>query len=80
MKMPQVPSPNINPYNIDYKKGLIKMFKAPLDPDFRPAAVAVAEYKKAVSEAENTPLVIAVERQKGYTSTFQIDVFKSIFK
>ncbi len=52
------------------------MFKAPLDPDFRPAAVALAEYKEAVAKAENNPLVIAVERQKGYTSTFQIDVFK----
>ena len=52
------------------------MFKAPLDPDFRPAAVALAEYKEAVAKAENNPLFIAVERQKGYTSTFQIDVFK----
>ena len=52
------------------------MIKAILDPQFRPAAVVIAEFKKAVAEAGGTPLVIAVERNKGYVSTFAIDVFK----
>jgi len=51
------------------------MIKAILDPQFRPAAVVIAEFKKAVAEAGGTPLVIAVERNKGYVSTFAIDVF-----
>ncbi|MBE6713671.1 MAG: ROK family protein [Ruminococcaceae bacterium] len=52
------------------------MIKAILDPQFRPAAVVIAEFKKAVAEAGGNPLVIAVERNKGYVSTFAIDVFK----
>ena len=52
------------------------MIKAILNPQFRPAAVVIAEFKKAVAEAGGTPLVIAVERNKGYVSTFAIDVFK----
>ncbi|MBE6587148.1 MAG: ROK family protein [Ruminococcaceae bacterium] len=51
------------------------MIKAILDPQFRPAAVVIAEFKKAVAEAGGNPLVIAVERNKGYVSTFAIDVF-----
>ena len=52
------------------------MIKAILDPQFRPAAVVINDFKKAVAEAGGTPLVIAVERNKGYVSTFAIDVFK----
>ena len=51
------------------------MIKAILDPQFRPAAVVIADFKKAVAEAGGNPLVIAVERNKGYVSTFAIDVF-----
>jgi len=52
------------------------MIRAILDPRCRPAAVVIAEFKKAVAEAGGNPLVIAVERNKGYVSTFAIDVFK----
>ena len=51
------------------------MIKAILDPQFRPAAVVINDFKKAVAEAGGNPLVIAVERNKGYVSTFAIDVF-----
>lgn len=52
------------------------MIKAILDPQFRPMVKVVADYKEAVAKAGGTPLVVAVERNKGYVSTYKLDVYK----
>ena len=52
------------------------MIKAILDPQFQPMVKVVADYRAAVAEEGGVPLVIAVERNKGYVSTYKLDVFK----
>ena len=52
------------------------MIKAILDPQFQPMVKVVADYRTAVAEEGGVPLVIAVERNKGYVSTYKLDVFK----
>ena len=52
------------------------MIKAVLDPQFQPMALVVNEFKKAVAQAGGQPLVIAVERNKGYVSTYKLDIYK----
>ncbi len=52
------------------------MIKAILDPQFQPMVKVVADYSAAVAEEGGVPLVIAVERNKGYVSTYKLDVFK----
>lgn len=52
------------------------MIKAILDPQFQPMVKVVADYKEAVAKAGGTPLVVAVERNKGYVSTYKMDVYK----
>lgn len=52
------------------------MIKAILDPQFQPMAKVVADYRAAVAKEGGTPLVVAVERNKGYVSTYKLDVFK----
>ena len=39
-------------------------------------ALVVNEFKKAVAQAGGQPLVIAVERNKGYVSTYKLDIYK----
>ncbi len=51
------------------------MIKAILDPQFQPMAKVVAEYQKSVKAAQGVPMVIAVERNKGYISTYQMDIY-----
>ena len=51
------------------------MIKAILDPQFQPMAKVVADYQARVKEANGVPMVIAVERNKGYISTYQMDIF-----
>lgn len=51
------------------------MIKAILDPQFQPMAKVVAEYQKNVEEVGGVPLVVAVERNKGYISTYKLDVY-----
>ncbi len=51
------------------------MIKAVLDPQFQPMAKVVAEYQKNVKEVGGVPLVVAVERNKGYISTYKLDVY-----
>lgn len=52
------------------------MIKAILDPQFQPMVKVVSDYRAAVAEEGGVPLVIAVERNKGYVSTYKLDVFK----
>ena len=52
------------------------MIKAILDPRFQPMVNVVSDYKAAVAKAGGVPLVIAVERNKGYVSTYKLDVYK----
>ena len=52
------------------------MIKAILDPQFQPMVKVVADYRAAVAEEGGVPLVIAVERNKGYVSTYKLDVFR----
>ncbi len=51
------------------------MIKAILDPKFQPMAKVVADYKARVAAQGGTPLVIAVQRNKGYTATYCLDIF-----
>ncbi|MEE1315143.1 MAG: ROK family protein [Faecalimonas sp.] len=51
------------------------MIKAILDPQFQPMAKVVAEYQKNVKAVGGVPMVIAVERNKGYISTYQMDIY-----
>ena len=52
------------------------MIKAILDPQFQPMAKVVTEFQKNVKAVGGTPLVIAVERNKGYIATYKMDVYK----
>ncbi len=48
----------------------------PLDPDFRPASIVLREFRQKVADSGGgVPLKIAVEREKGLISTFEIEVF-----
>ncbi len=51
------------------------MIKAILDPQFQPMAKVVAEYQKNVKATGGVPMVIAVERNKGYISTYKMDIY-----
>ena len=51
------------------------MIQAILDPQFQPMAKTVADYQARVKEAGGVPVVIAVERNKGYVSTYKFDIF-----
>ena len=51
------------------------MIKAILDPGYQPMAKVVDEYQKNVKQEGGVPLVIAVERNKGYISTYTMDVY-----
>ena len=49
---------------------------APLEPGFRPAAVANRTYRKAVAESgQGVPLVIGLQRADGTTSRYETQVF-----
>ena len=49
--------------------------KAVLDEQFQPMAVVVRDFKKAVAESKSNKIVIAIERNNSYISTFKLDVF-----
>ncbi len=49
--------------------------KAILDPQFQPMAKVVAEYQENVKATGGVPMVIAVERNKGYISTYKMDIY-----
>ena len=51
------------------------MIKAILDPKFQPMAKVVTDYRAKVKEVGGVPMVIAVERNKGYISTYEFDVY-----
>lgn len=51
------------------------MIKAILDPGYQPMAKVVADYNKNVAAVGGTPIVIAVERNKGYVSTYEMDIY-----
>ena len=51
------------------------MIKAILDPGYQPMAKVVAEYQENVKKVGGVPMVIAVERNKGYISTYKFDIF-----
>ncbi len=49
---------------------------APLDPQFRPAALAVKRFQEKVAQSPHaTPLRIALEREKGLISVYETQVF-----
>ena len=52
------------------------MIKAILDPGYQPMAKVVATYKEGVKKTGGVPMVIAVERNKGYISTYKMDIYK----
>ena len=41
-----------------------------------PMAKVVADYQKSVAEVGGVPMVIAVERNKGYISTYEMNIFE----
>ncbi len=49
--------------------------KAKLDPDFKPMALVCREFKEATKD-NGQDLIIAIERNKGYISTYKTRVFK----
>lgn len=51
------------------------MIKAILDPGYQPMAKVVADYNKNVAAVGGTPIVIAVERNKGYISTYEMNIY-----
>jgi hypothetical protein len=51
------------------------MIKAILDPGYQPMAKVVAEYQENVKKVGGVPMVIAVERNKGYISTYEMDIY-----
>ena len=52
------------------------MIKAVLDPQFQPMAVVLDDYAKKVAAADKkAKLTVGVERNKGYVSTFALDIF-----
>ena len=51
------------------------MIKAILDQGYQPMAKVVAEYQKNVKKVGGVPMVIAVERNKGYISTYQMYIY-----
>ena len=51
------------------------MINAILDPQFQPMALVVKAYKEAVAKVGGAPLAIAVERNKGFISTYQLDIY-----
>lgn len=52
------------------------MIKAVLDPQFQPMAKVVADYQARVKEAGGVPAVIAIERNKGYVSTYEMNIYE----
>ncbi len=50
-------------------------FDAKLDPQFMPMSVVYRDFVKAAKEAGGQKLIIAIERNKGYVSTFETVVF-----
>ncbi len=52
------------------------MIKAVLDPQFQPMSVVLDDFAKAVAASgETARLTIGVERNKGYVSTYALDIF-----
>lgn len=51
------------------------MIQAVLDPQFQPMAKVVADFQAKVKETGGVPIVIAVERNKGYVSTYAMDIY-----
>ena len=51
------------------------MITAKLDPQFQPMVTVIDEFNAAVKAAGGVPLVIAVERNNGYISTYKLDVY-----
>jgi predicted NBD/HSP70 family sugar kinase len=51
------------------------MIKAILDPGYQPMAKVVARYQEDVKKVGGVPVVIAVERNKGYISTYKMDIY-----
>ena len=49
--------------------------KAKLDPQFAPMSVICREMREATA-ADGQDIVIAVERNKGYTTTYKTRIFK----
>ena len=52
------------------------MIKAILDPGYQPMAKVVVAYQESVKKTGGVPMVIAVERNKGYISTYKMDIYK----
>lgn len=52
------------------------MINAVLDPQFKPMALVLDEYEAAVAKADKkTKLTIGIERNKGYVSTYALDIY-----
>ncbi len=49
---------------------------APLDPGFMPMAVVYRDFENAVKAVGGTKLVIGLERNDGYVSTYELEVYK----
>lgn len=46
-----------------------------LDPGFRPLSVLLRDYKAAVATAKSQPISISIIRNRGFTSTFSMDIY-----
>lgn len=49
---------------------------APLDPGFMPMALVVKQFEDEAKKSTDKKIVIAVERNKGYISTYELSVFE----
>lgn len=49
--------------------------KAALDPKFMPMLKVINQYKEKVAATDSQKVIIAVERNKGYTARFEMDIF-----
>ena len=49
---------------------------APLDPGFAPMVMAFREFEEAAEKSGGKKIVIGIERNKGYISTYEMTVFE----
>ena len=49
---------------------------APLDPEFAPMVMEFREFEEAAEKSGGKKIVIGIERNKGYISTYEMTVFE----
>ncbi|MBQ3222211.1 MAG: hypothetical protein IJB41_01215, partial [Clostridia bacterium] len=57
-------------YNVNLK------VPAVCDPGYQPMELVLRAYEADVAKSEKQPIVIAIVRNQGYTSTMKMDIYK----